>query len=177
MIRLLFFNKFFRFEYKSFDSLFSCCCCGCHFFHMKVIFLPGKDRDSNLSSCRELIISSAKAVDELITGLPKEGALTLALSIMAARDELHTALRSLSSWKQQVAEESRSSAASDMSAEDEMLTKEGATTHCAVRNRVVSKMVYSFHPDVSSKGSPHWVWCAFILCYSFKCAQIMYDLL
>ncbi|XP_030290003.1 kinesin-like protein KIF14 [Sparus aurata] len=120
--------------------------------------LRGKDRDSNLSSCRELISSSAKAVDELITSLSKEGALTLALSIMAARDELHTALQSLSSsWNQQVAEESRSSGASDMSAEDKMLTKEGATTHCAVRNRVVSKMVYSLHPDVSSKGSPHWV--------------------
>ena len=123
-----------------------------------VIFLTGKDRDSNLSSCRELISSSAKAVDELITGLSKEGALTLALSIMAARDELHTALQSLSSsWNQQVAEESRSSGASDMSAEDEVLTKEGATTHCAVRNPVVSKMVYSLHPDVSYKDSPHWV--------------------
>uniref|UniRef100_A0A671Z4S1 Kinesin-like protein KIF14 n=1 Tax=Sparus aurata TaxID=8175 RepID=A0A671Z4S1_SPAAU len=35
--------------------------------------------------------------------------------------------------------------------------RNSATTHCAVRNRVVSKMVYSLHPDVSSKGSPHWV--------------------
>ncbi|KAM9357515.1 kinesin-like protein KIF14 [Symphorus nematophorus] len=121
--------------------------------------LRGKDRDSDLSSCRELI-SSAKAVDELITGLSKEGALTLALqlpclqSVMAARDELHSALQSLfSSWNQQESGESRSSATADKSTEDEILT----ATHSTVRNRVVSKMVYSLPPGVLSKGSPHWV--------------------
>ncbi|GLD49925.1 kinesin-like protein KIF14 [Lates japonicus] len=126
--------------------------------------LRGKDRDSSLSSCRELISSSAKAVEELITGLSKEEALTLSLqlpclqSIMTARDELFSALQSLSSpWNEKGAGESRSSAASDKSAEDEISTRESATTHSAVRNRVVSKIVYSLHPDVSSKGSPHWV--------------------
>lgn len=129
-----------------------------------VILLPGKDRDSSLSSCRELISSSAKAVEELITGLSKEEALTLSLqlpclqSIMTARDELFSALQSLSSpWNEKGAGESRSSAASDKSAEDEISTRESTTTHSAVRNRVVSKIVYSLHPDVSSKGSPHWV--------------------
>ncbi|XP_070765360.1 kinesin-like protein KIF14 [Enoplosus armatus] len=128
------------------------------------VALRGKDRDSNLSSCTELISSSAKAIDELITGLSKEGALTLSLqlsspqSFMAVQDELHSALQSLSSsWYQQGAGESRSSAASDKSTEDETLGKESASTHSAVRNRVVSKIVYSLPPGVSSKGSPHWV--------------------
>ncbi|XP_027145659.1 kinesin-like protein KIF14 isoform X1 [Larimichthys crocea] len=110
--------------------------------------LRGKDRDFNLGSCRELI-SSAKAVDELITGLSKEGAVTLALrlpclqNVMAARDELHSALQSLSSWNQQDPGANRSSSASDKSTEDELLSKESATTHCSVRNRVVSKSVLS----------------------------------
>ncbi|XP_062279792.1 kinesin-like protein KIF14 [Scomber scombrus] len=126
--------------------------------------LRGKDRDSNLSSSRELISSSAKAVDELITGLSNEGAVTLSLqlpclqTVMAARDELHSALQSLSSsWSQQVAVESRSSATSDKSTEDELLTKESVASHSAVRNRVVSKIVYSFPSGVSSSGSQHWV--------------------
>ncbi|XP_022625012.1 kinesin-like protein KIF14 [Seriola dumerili] len=124
--------------------------------------LRGKDRD--LSSCRELISSSAKAVNELLSGLSKEGALMLSLqlpclqSVMTARDELHSALQSLSSpWNEQEAEESRGSAASDKSIEDEVLTKGSATTHTALKNRVVSKIVYSLPPGVSSKGSPHWV--------------------
>lgn len=125
--------------------------------------IPGKDRDSNLSSCRELISSSAKAVDELITGLSKEGAVNLSLqlpclqTVVAARDELHSALRSLSSsWNQQVSVESRSSAASNKSTEDE-LTRESAASHSAVRNRVVHKIVYSLPSGVSTNSSPHWV--------------------
>ncbi|XP_042367975.1 kinesin-like protein KIF14 [Plectropomus leopardus] len=121
--------------------------------------LLGQDRDSNLSSSRELISSSAKAVDELIIGLSKEGALlSLQLpvlqSVMTARDELHSSLQSLSSWKSQEAGESRSSAASDKSTEDEISTKE---THSAVRNRVVTKIVHTLPPGVSSAGSLHWV--------------------
>ncbi|XP_037626927.1 kinesin-like protein KIF14 [Sebastes umbrosus] len=124
--------------------------------------LRGKDRDSNLISCREQISSSAKAVDELITGLSKEEASTPSLqlpfleSVMAARDELHSALQSLSSssWTQQEAGESRSSTASDKSTEDEILSKQ---THSAVRNQVVSKIVYVLPPGVSSKDSLHWV--------------------
>ncbi|XP_069558309.1 LOW QUALITY PROTEIN: kinesin-like protein KIF14 [Brachyistius frenatus] len=128
--------------------------------------LQGKDRTSDLSSCRELISSSAKAVDELITGLAKEGAVALSLqlpclqTILSTRDELHSALQSLScSWNQQVVEEeeSRRSAASETSAEDEVFTKERAATHSAVRTRVVRKVVYSLAPGVLSNGSPHWV--------------------
>ncbi|XP_059197955.1 kinesin-like protein KIF14 [Centropristis striata] len=123
--------------------------------------LRGKDRDSNLSSSsRELISSSAKAVDELITGLSKEGALTPSLqlpflpSVMAARDELQSALLSLSSsWNQQ--EAGANSTASDKSTENEMLSNK--ETHSAVRNLGVSKIVYSLPPGVSSQGSLHWV--------------------
>ncbi|XP_040897242.1 kinesin-like protein KIF14 isoform X2 [Toxotes jaculatrix] len=126
--------------------------------------LRGKDRDSNFSSCRDLISSTAKAVDDHITGLSKEGAFPLSSdlpclqTVMTARDELHSALQSLCSpWNEQGAGKSRSSATSDMSTEDEILTKENTTTHSAVRNRVVSKIVYSLPPGLSSKGSPHWV--------------------
>lgn len=136
---------------------------GTSLLHLIATLFPGKDRDSNLSSSRELISSSAKAVDELITGLSNEGAVTLSLqlpclqTVMAARDELHSALQSLSSWSQQVAVESRNSATSDKSTEDELLTKESVASHNAVRNRVVSKIVYSFPSGVSSSSSLHWV--------------------
>ncbi|KAM8874254.1 kinesin-like protein KIF14 isoform 2-T2 [Spinachia spinachia] len=122
--------------------------------------LQGKDTHSNLSSCREAISSSAKAVDELIAGLSKDKASTLSLqrplpqSVMAARDELHSALQSLSSWSQQVAGESESPADSDNGLEDKSLRKE---THSAVKNRVVSKIVYCLPPGASLKGTMHWV--------------------
>ncbi|XP_072245431.1 kinesin-like protein KIF14 [Leuresthes tenuis] len=128
--------------------------------------LRGKDRSSDLSSCRELISSSAKMVDELITGLSKDGAGTLSLqlpclqTVISARDELHAALRGLSSssyWTQQAERESRSSAASEQSTEYDSLTKDGVITHSAVRNRVVSKVVYSLAPGEHCSGSPHWV--------------------
>ncbi|XP_068446174.1 kinesin-like protein KIF14 isoform X2 [Clinocottus analis] len=121
--------------------------------------LRGRDSDSNFSSCRDLISSSTKAVDELITGLSEEEAspplkLPLRQSVIAARDELHFVLQSLSSWGQEVAGESSSSAASDGGTEDETLSKD---THSAVRNRIARQIVYSLPPGVSSKGSLHWV--------------------
>lgn len=78
-------------------------------------------------------------------------------NVMAARDELHSALQSLSSWNQQDPGANRSSSASDKSTEDELLSKESATTHCSVRNRVVSKIVYSLPPGVTTKSNTHWV--------------------
>ncbi|XP_017268937.1 kinesin-like protein KIF14 isoform X2 [Kryptolebias marmoratus] len=124
-----------------------------------------RGNNSDLSSCRELISSSAKAVDELITGLSKEGAETLSLqlpclqTVVSARDGLHSALQSLSSsssWSQQETEENRSSCSSERSTENDLFTKERAKAHSVVRNRVVSKMVYSLAPGVP-KSSPHWV--------------------
>uniref|UniRef100_A0A3Q3JYI2 Kinesin-like protein KIF14 n=1 Tax=Monopterus albus TaxID=43700 RepID=A0A3Q3JYI2_MONAL len=134
------------------------------FLNLNVFFLPGKDRDCNLNSCRELISSSAKVVDELIMALSKEGVFTLSLqlpcleSVVAARDELRSALQSLSSsWDEQGAGERQSSAISDKGTEDGILTKKSATTHSAGRNRVISKMVHSLPLGVSSKDGPHWV--------------------
>lgn len=109
---------------------------------------------SNLAHSRELIASSAKAVDELVTGLSNDGPLTPALrlpclqTVLVARDELHSALQSLCSWNQEA--ENRSSVGSDKSGE------ESATTHSVVRNKVVSKVVYTL-PSGVSKGSTQWV--------------------
>lgn len=108
-------------------------------------------RVSNLAHSRELIASSAKAVDELITGLSNHGSLAPARrlpclqTVLAARDQLHSALQSLRSWYQEA--ENR---ASDQSGE------ESATTHSVVRNKVVSKVVYTL-PSGVSKGSTQWV--------------------
>lgn len=109
---------------------------------------------SNLAHSRELIASSAKAVDELITGLSDDGSLAPAMrlpclqTVVAARDELLSALQSLCSWNQEA--ENRSSVGSDKSGE------ESATTHSVVRNKVVSKVVYTL-PSGVSKGSTQWV--------------------
>lgn len=109
---------------------------------------------SNLAHSRELIASSAKAVDELITGLSNDGWLTPAVrrpclqTALAARDELHSALQSLCSWNQEA--ENRSSVGSDKSGE------ESATIHSVVRNKVVSKVVYTLPAGVS-KGSTQWM--------------------
>ncbi|XP_047442562.1 kinesin-like protein KIF14 [Mugil cephalus] len=126
--------------------------------------LRGRDRNSELGSCRELISSSANAVDELITGLSTDAAVTQTLRLprlqtaVSARDEVHSALRSLSSsWNQEALAESRSSAGSEKGAEDEASSVDRAPTHSSVRNRVVSKMVYSLTPGALSNGSPHWV--------------------
>lgn len=91
-------------------------------------------------------------MDELITGLSNHGSLAPARrlpclqTVLAARDQLHSALQSLRSWYQEA--ENR---ASDQSGE------ESATTHSVVRNKVVSKVVYTL-PSGVSKGSTQWVW-------------------
>lgn len=121
--------------------------------------LRGKDRNPDLSGCREMI-SSAKAADELITGLSMDGAEAPALqlpclqTVKSARD----ALQSLCSlWNQQEEGESRSLASFEKDTEEESTTKEKAATHTAVGHRAMSKIVYSLAPGVQSSGSPHWV--------------------
>ncbi|XP_038147695.1 kinesin-like protein KIF14 [Cyprinodon tularosa] len=126
--------------------------------------LRGNDRSSDLSGCRELISSSTKAVDQLIIGLSKEEADASSLqlpclqTIMSARDDLHCALQSLSAslWSHQESD-SRSSSGSDKNVENDSSTKERAKTYSAVRNKVVSKIVYSVAPDVTCSSSLHWV--------------------
>lgn len=121
-------------------------------FFPSFFFFLGKV--SNLAHSRELISSSAKAVDDLVTSLSNDASLTLAMrlpclqSVLAARDELQLALQSLCSWNQEA--ENRSTADSDKSVE------ESVASHSVVRNRVVSKVVYTL-PSGVSKGSTHWV--------------------
>lgn len=118
---------------------------------MFFIFLA---KASNLANSRELISSSAKAVGELITGLSNDGPLTLATrlpclqNVLAARDELRSALQSLCSWNQEA--EDRSSVGAEKS------VVESAAARTAVRNGVMSKVVYT-PPSGVSKGSTHWV--------------------
>ena len=146
-------------HWHKFKRLF--CCFRCHW--SLSITSPGKDRNPDLSSCGELI-SSAKAVEDLITGLSTGGAETPSLqlpclqTVISARDELHSALQSLlSSLSQHGVGERRSSAESEKSTENDSLTTERAVTHSSVRNQVVSKIVYSLAPGMPCSGSPHWV--------------------
>ncbi|XP_076007312.1 kinesin-like protein KIF14 isoform X2 [Genypterus blacodes] len=120
-------------------------------------------RDSNLNRHQEAISSSARAVDELITGLCKDGAssglqLPCIQSVMAARDELHSALQCLSSaaWSQQGAGRSRGSATSERSTDDENLPKQRAANTSSCKNLIVSKTVF-LPPTLSPNGSTHWL--------------------
>lgn len=120
--------------------------------------LVGKD-----GSCAEQISSAARAVDELITGMSKDGHLPLGprlpclQSVVAARDELQAALQSLHSWNRQAGGSGRSSAASERSADEENSGKEGVGTHIAVASRVVSKDVYTLPVGATFTGNTHWV--------------------
>ncbi|XP_072294433.1 kinesin-like protein KIF14 isoform X1 [Eucyclogobius newberryi] len=115
--------------------------------------LRGKNTDVNLGSSRDLILSSAKRVDELITGLfeDKEGAQS-ASSPNSLRDDIHSALHSLClPWPQHSAGEGGADP-SDGSESDASL-HDRAVTHSSVRNRVFSKVIYA----LPSGGSPRWV--------------------
>ncbi|XP_049575745.1 kinesin-like protein KIF14 isoform X1 [Syngnathus scovelli] len=121
--------------------------------------LRGKDRHSELSSCRELISSTAKTVDEIIRGLSKE-AVGLSLhppsgqTLMAAQDELHCALQSLTlPWDQPEAVQSKNAVTSEESKDDQ--TECGTAPHN--RSRGINNLVYSLPAGVTSSGSPRWV--------------------
>ncbi|KAF6725150.1 Kinesin-like protein KIF14 [Oryzias melastigma] len=132
--------------------------------HLSAV-LQGKDRDSDLIVLRDLIPSSVKAVDELVTVLSKEGELATSLKLprlnaaIAAREELRSALQSLSSASLRLlgADESRSSLDSKRSSGNDPFTKEKGDTRSTVKKQAVSKVVYTFGQDVSCSRSPHWV--------------------
>ncbi|KAM4629240.1 kinesin-like protein KIF14 [Polymixia lowei] len=122
--------------------------------------LRSKGGDSELAAFRAAVSSSAKTVDELIDGLPKGTTSPSASSslqlpcvqrVLAARDELHSALQSLpAAFHQQGAGESRESCGSEKSADrDRTSSKE--------KDRAVAKGVCALPPGVSSNGNPHWV--------------------
>lgn len=128
----------------------------------------GKSSDSSLSACREAISSSARTIDEVINGLPRgTGAATVSgmqlpcvQSVMAARDELHSALRSLcTAFDQEEAAERRGSSGSEKSAEERDPAKEGGHASSTTwRNRAVPNILHSLSSGVSSSnGDPRWV--------------------
>uniref|UniRef100_A0A3P9JEB2 Kinesin-like protein KIF14 n=1 Tax=Oryzias latipes TaxID=8090 RepID=A0A3P9JEB2_ORYLA len=129
--------------------------------HLSAV-LQGTDKDSDLKIFRELI-PSVTAVDELVTGLseeedsPRSHKPPCPNITISARDELRSALHSLSSAPLSLlgAGESRSSVDSKRSTGN--VTKEKADTRSTVKKQIVSKVVYTLAPDVSCSGSPHWV--------------------
>ncbi|XP_034035899.1 kinesin-like protein KIF14 [Thalassophryne amazonica] len=124
--------------------------------------VQGKGKDCDLSGVREPITSSVQAADDLVTDVSEEGVLTLAASsnlqhhnVMAARDELHIALQSLSSaWSQEGPGEGRGSAGSDRSTDN--ATKESGAPYGTLTDRVGSKIVCKTLP-AGMLSSPHWV--------------------
>ncbi|CAB1324716.1 unnamed protein product, partial [Coregonus sp. 'balchen'] len=98
--------------------------------------LRGKSSDSSLSACREAISTSSKTIDKVINGLPRGGTGVATVSsnlqlpclqtVMAARDELHSALQSLSTaFNPQGPEEKRGSSGSEKSTRERGPVKEG----------------------------------------------------
>lgn len=114
-------------------------------------------------SSREQISSCARAVDELITGMSRDGSLSLALRLpclqseLAVRDELQAALHCLHSWNRQAGESSRSAAALGKSSDDENASKESLGSRSAAASRVVSRAIYTLPAGVTASGSTHWV--------------------
>lgn len=142
----------------------------CHLPAWPSLLLLGKGGNSSLSSCREAISSSAKAVDELITG-PSSGGIAMSSglqlpclqSIMATRDELHSTLQSLTTaFNEQGGGESQGSS-SEKSTEDGTSSKESFSTRNTFRNQIVIKNVGSLPPGVLPNGNPHWVWLTSVL--------------
>ncbi|XP_029001602.1 kinesin-like protein KIF14 [Betta splendens] len=126
--------------------------------------LRGEERDSVHFSCREMICSTAKAVDELITSLSQDEAPVRSLqppatqSVTDAGDELHAALQSLLSYFNGVGTgESQNVCASHDSTENEDSSRASATTHSTVKNLVMSKIMYSLPVGALSRDTPHWV--------------------
>ncbi|XP_057696787.1 kinesin-like protein KIF14 [Corythoichthys intestinalis] len=122
--------------------------------------MKGKNGHSKFSTCRELISSSAKTVDEVISGLSK-GAVGLSLypppgqTQMAEQDKLHCALWSLTlPWDQQEAFERRGTATS-LESKDE--PRERGMSQCADRSRGNNTFIYSLPAGVTSNGCPRWV--------------------
>ncbi|XP_061636315.1 kinesin-like protein KIF14 [Phyllopteryx taeniolatus] len=122
--------------------------------------LRGKDRHSKFTSFKELISSSAKTVDEIISGLSKR-AVGLSLhppsrqTLMAAQDELHCALQSLTlPWDQQEAVESSNTGTSEENKADQ---RESGAFHSTDRSRGINTFVYSLPASVKANGSPRWV--------------------
>ncbi|XP_041695950.1 kinesin-like protein KIF14 [Coregonus clupeaformis] len=131
--------------------------------------LRGKSSDSSLSACREAISTSSKTIDKVINGLPRGGTGVATVSsnlqlpclqtVMAARDELHSALQSLSTaFNPQGPEEKRGSSGSEKSTRERGPVKEGPLVASDMgRNRGALKIVSLSSELSSSNDDAHWV--------------------
>ncbi|XP_041745611.1 kinesin-like protein KIF14 isoform X2 [Coregonus clupeaformis] len=132
---------------------------------------PGKSSDSSLSACREAVFSSSETIDGVINSLPRgvtrSATTNLSLhlpclqTVVAARDELHSALQSLRNAfnPQGHEDDKRGSSGSEKSLVERGLTKEWPLVASAMeRNRGAPKIVYSLSSGVSSSnGDVCWV--------------------
>ncbi|KAL1023324.1 hypothetical protein UPYG_G00039250 [Umbra pygmaea] len=128
--------------------------------------LRGKSGESCIIECQAALSSSSKTISEVINGLPGHGAspaiassslqLPCLQKVMAARDDLHAALQTLSgAFNPQGTEENRVSSGSERSGGGNVVM-EGVTA--MGRNRGVPKIIYSLSSGVSSSRSdPRWV--------------------
>uniref|UniRef100_A0A6Q2XVY1 Kinesin-like protein KIF14 n=1 Tax=Esox lucius TaxID=8010 RepID=A0A6Q2XVY1_ESOLU len=132
------------------------------------VALRGKVNDSSLSPCQETLSSAAKAINEIIDGLPRGGTsaavaysslqLPCLQTVVVARDELHAVLRTLgNAFNPQGPEEKRASSGSEEG--DRTIVKEGPTVVSATeRNRGVPKIAFSLPSSGTlSNGDPQWV--------------------
>uniref|UniRef100_A0A3Q2Y4N2 Kinesin-like protein KIF14 n=1 Tax=Hippocampus comes TaxID=109280 RepID=A0A3Q2Y4N2_HIPCM len=137
-------------------------CLGAALFALShLAVLSGMPLSEISDACQlELITSSAKTVDEIISGFSK-GAVGLSLhpssgqTLMAAQDELHRALQSLTlPWDQPEAVENRNTVMLEESKDD---PREYGNSRSADGNRAINKLVHSLPAGVVANGSPRWV--------------------
>ncbi|XP_036375819.1 kinesin-like protein KIF14 [Megalops cyprinoides] len=136
-----------------------------------VMTLRGKDKSSNLGRSREEICASSKKIDDVISGLPKLRGniyaprlqLPCVRSVMAARDDVHSALHSLTSlFDQSYVEKNEFSGIenSEGKAEEERDpdNEDVSAASKGRRDRTVPKIVYTLSSGATtySKGI-HWV--------------------
>ncbi|CAB1314346.1 unnamed protein product [Coregonus sp. 'balchen'] len=126
---------------------------------------PGKSSDSSLGACREAVFSSSETIDGVINSLPRgvtrSATTNLSLhlpclqTVVAARDELHSALQSLRNAfnPQGHEDDKRGSSGSEKSLVEWGLVKEWPLVASAMeRNRGAPKIVYSLSSGVSSSN-------------------------
>ncbi|XP_035630418.1 kinesin-like protein KIF14 [Oncorhynchus keta] len=131
--------------------------------------LRGKSSDSSLNTCREAVFSSSKTIDKVINGLPTGGTglattssslqLPCLETVMAARDDLHSALQSLSTaFNMQGLEEKRGSSGSEKSTRERGQGNEGTLVASDMeRNRGAPTIVSLSSGLSSSNDDAHWV--------------------
>ncbi|KAK7889810.1 hypothetical protein WMY93_025370 [Mugilogobius chulae] len=117
------------------------------------IIFRGSDRDVNLESSRDLIFSSSKRVDELISGLFGDKEVQSSSSPNALRGDIHSALQSLClPWTQHTDEKDKADN-SNRTLESDASLQESATIHSttSVKSKKRAKMTHRFRMSVWTK--------------------------